>query len=193
MIEIVITFHVFLLLLNLKLIKNFASPTFLYTFLWFSVLGTHYFVTKFNIISLYSPSNEILLFFLVGTIFFNAGGFFSALVLHKSHPKQHNRKFIRAQPFLDNFMLIIPILFLPVVFFQSIDSAHDSGFNNLFMGLRYQRNYGDGNLGILEYLTVWAIFDATWRYLLYKHNVSVWLQKSLPKAVNMLRSSVLVR
>lgn len=178
MIEIVIVFHVYLLLLNLKLIKNFASPTFLYTFLWFCVLLTHYLVTKFNIISLNSPSNEILLFFLIGTIFFNAGGFLSVLVAHKSHPRQHKRKFIRTQPFLDNFMLIIPILLLPVVYFQSVDTAHNSGFNNLFMGLRYQKNYGDESLGLLEYLTVWAIFDATWRYLLYKQSVSVWLQKS---------------
>ncbi|NOX65195.1 MAG: oligosaccharide repeat unit polymerase [Chlorobi bacterium] len=177
MIEVVITFHVFLLILNLKLIKNIAAPSFLYTFIWFIVLLLHFLVAKFNLISINSLSNEILLFFLLGTIFFNAGSFFSIMVYHKSHPREYKTKFVRVHNFFDNFMLLIPLLFLPVVYLKSLYLAYNSGIENLFLGLRYQKNYGGESLGVLQYLTIWAIFDATWRYLLYKHNVSVWMQK----------------
>lgn len=178
MYEFVIIFHVLLLLLNLRLMKNFTNPSFLYTFLWLSVLLLHYLVTTFDIISLYVLSNEILLFFFLGTVFFNLGSFFSIMFDQKPSIIKQKTTHIRAHSFLDNIMLITPLLLLPVVYLGSLELAYKPGFDNLFKALRYQKVFGGESLGLLEYLTIWVIFDATWRYLLYKHNVFVWQQKN---------------
>lgn len=176
MIEIVIIFHFFLLLLNMRIINSFAAPSFLYTLVWFLVLLLHLLVDLFQISQIYSLSYEILIFFLLGTIFFNLGGFFAFWVDAKSIRHAVLKKYSSANSTLDLFLFLIPIIFLPIVYLKSLDLAQNSGIDNLFLGLRYQKNYGDGSLGILEYMTIWAIFDATWRYLQYKAKIFVWKQ-----------------